>query len=209
VNEERQDPGPRPPDPRMIPPAPPPPRVAGPHATDRWRPRARHVESQTGATGETPRSATGETPRSATGEIPVGDRTGPQYGGRAGSQYGGRAEVPTRDEVPAGMDDLVVRPFLLTGGRTRPGQDGLRVETLIQAQAGVPLASLRFEARRIVELCQRPISIAEVAASCRVPIGVARVLVSDLVADGSVALVAREALSVQLLKRIRDRVRAL
>jgi hypothetical protein len=51
--------------------------------------------------------------------------------------------------------------------------------------------------------------MAEVAAALRVPLGVARVLVSDLVSDGSVTVVQREELSVQLIERIRDRVRAL
>ena len=106
-------------------------------------------------------------------------------------------------------DDLVIRPFLLTGGRTRPAQEGLRVETLLQARSGVMLGSLRFEHRQIVELCEKSTSVAELAAALRVPLGVARVLVSDLVADGSLTLVQREELSVQMIERIRDRVRAL
>jgi hypothetical protein len=108
-----------------------------------------------------------------------------------------------------GADDVVIRPFLLTGGRTRPVQDGLRVETLIQARPGALAATLRFEARQIVELCQQPTSVAELAAALRVPLGVARVLVSDLVADGSVVVAQREELSIQMIERIRDRVRAL
>ena len=108
-----------------------------------------------------------------------------------------------------GFDDLVIRPFLLTGGRTQPTQDGLRVESLLQARAGVMLSTLRFEHRQIVELCQKSTSVAELAAALRVPLGVARVLVSDLVADGSLILVEREELSVQMIERIRDRVRAL
>jgi hypothetical protein len=106
-------------------------------------------------------------------------------------------------------DDLVIRPFLLTGGRTKPAQEGLRVETLLQSRAGVQLGSLRFEHRQIVELCEKSTSVAELAAALRVPLGVARVLVSDLVADGSLTLVQREELSVQMIERIRDRVRAL
>jgi uncharacterized membrane protein len=43
----------------------------------------------------------------------------------------------------------------------------------------------------------------------RVPIGVARVLVSDLVADGWITVLQREELSIQMIERIRDRVRAL
>jgi hypothetical protein len=112
---------------------------------------------------------------------------------------------PEPDEV----DDPVIRPFLLTGGRTHPAQKGLQVESLIQARPDGLRSGLRFEARQIVELCQRPISLAELAAAVRVPIGVARVLVSDLIADGAVTLVQREELSVQMIERIRDRVRAL
>jgi hypothetical protein len=85
----------------------------------------------------------------------------------------------------------------------------LRVESLLQSSPGALSSSLRFEARQIVELCQRTTSVAELAAALRVPLGVARVLVSDLIADGSLTLVQREELSVQMIERIRDRVRAL
>jgi len=37
------------------------------------------------------------------------------------------------------------------------------------------------ESRRIVELCQTPMSVAELAARLSVPVGVCRVLVGDLV----------------------------
>lgn len=106
-------------------------------------------------------------------------------------------------------DDLVIRPFLLTGGRTRPARENLHIETLIQARPGAMPAALRFEARQIVELCRQATSMAELSAALRVPLGVARVLVSDLVDDGSVSVVQREELSIQLIERIRDRVRAL
>jgi hypothetical protein len=112
-------------------------------------------------------------------------------------------------ETAGAGDDLVIRPFLLTGGRTRPVQDGLRVEALVQAQPPALSAPLRFEARRIVEVCQRPTSVAELAANLRLPLGVTRVLVADLMADGSLDLVKQEELSIELIERIRDRVRAL
>jgi hypothetical protein len=133
------------------------------------------------------------------------ERPQPRHADRRGS----RAGVAGSPDDGNGDDDLVIRPFLLTGGRTQPVQDGLRVETLIQARPGLPGSSLRFEARQIVELCQQPTSVAEVAAALRVPLGVARVLVSDLVADGSVVVAQREELSIQMIERIRDRVRAL
>jgi hypothetical protein len=122
---------------------------------------------------------------------------------------GGVGPVPRHVDDRNGSDDLVIRPFLLTGGRTRPAREGLAIETLIQASPGAVSSELRFEARWIVELSQRATSMAELAAALRVPLGVARVLVSDLVAAGSVTVVQREELSVQLIERIRDRVRAL
>lgn len=129
-----------------------------------------------------------------------------RHAGRPGDDPGER--IRSRPE-PDEAEDLVIRPFLLTGGRTRPAQDGLRVESLIQARADALRPDLRFEARQIVDLCHRPVSLAELAAALHLPLGVARVLVSDLVADGLIALVQREELSVQMIERIRDRVRAL
>jgi len=108
-------------------------------------------------------------------------------------------------------DDLVIRPFLLTGGRTRPTRDDLRVESLIQSVTGAStsLETLRFEGRRIVEICRQPTSIAELSGALAVPLGVVRVLVSDLVAEGRVSVVQQQQLSIQMMERIRDRVRAL
>lgn len=124
----------------------------------------------------------------------------------AGPPPPGTAVRPPAEDV---VDDLVIRPFLLTGGRTRPGTDGLRVETLIQSDPSRPHAALRFEARQIVELCFQPISVAEIGSALRLPLGVVRVLVSDLVAGDQVTIAEREQLSVQMIERIRDRVRAL
>jgi hypothetical protein len=106
-------------------------------------------------------------------------------------------------------DDVLVRPFLLTGGRTRPLRDGLRVETLVSAQPSGLSAPLRFERRRIVELCQQPMSVAEIAVRLTVPLGVARVLIADLAAEGFVWCTEPTELSIEMIERIRDRVRAL
>ncbi|MEV1287706.1 DUF742 domain-containing protein [Micromonospora sp. NPDC049679] len=123
----------------------------------------------------------------------------------------GAATTP-EPETPSPVspaDELVVRPFLLTGGRTRPVKDGLRVETMLSAQPAALSAPLRFEARRIVELCQRSMSIADVAVALHVPLGVVRVLVADLVVDGYVHCAEQGELSIEMIERIRDRVRAL
>ncbi|MBF6172012.1 DUF742 domain-containing protein [Nocardia blacklockiae] len=106
-------------------------------------------------------------------------------------------------------DEPVVRPFLMTGGRTTPLIDGLRLETLVHAPPAALSAPLRFEQSTVVRLCQRPHSVAEIAAALRVPVGVARVVVSDLVAAGHVSTHTADELSTAAIERIRDLVRAL
>jgi hypothetical protein len=99
---------------------------------------------------------------------------------------------------------------MLTGGRTRPLRDGLRIETLLRAAPAALSAPLRFESRRIVELCQAPMSVADLAVALRAPLGVIRVIVGDLITDGYLAIVEQLGeLPTSLIERIRDRVRAL
>jgi hypothetical protein len=100
----------------------------------------------------------------------------------------------------------VVRPFVMTSGRTRPVLGELRIETLVSAAPAALGAPLGFERHRIVELCQDPRSVAELAALLPVPLGVARVLVADLAAERYVQVHERSAqdVSVALLERVRD-----
>jgi len=114
------------------------------------------------------------------------------------------------EEAPADpSDELVIRPFMVTGGRTRPLQDGLRIESMVSALPAALSAPLRFELRRIVELCQQPRSVAELAVALGVPLGVARVLIADLLASNLVRAEDQSELSIEIIERIRDRVRAL
>ncbi|MEU4692309.1 DUF742 domain-containing protein [Actinoplanes sp. NPDC023714] len=108
------------------------------------------------------------------------------------------------------MSDPLVRPFMLTGGRTEPVIDGLRVESQLRAAPAALSAPLRFEARRIVELCQRPRSLADLSAALLAPLGVLRVIVGDLLTEGYLSIEEQPGeLSVDLIERIRDGVRAL
>jgi Protein of unknown function (DUF742) len=124
------------------------------------------------------------------------------------------AELPGPNRRPAyearDNDDNAVRPFVITGGRTRPVDDRLRVETLVRAAPAALSAPVHLERRRIIEVCQRPVALADIAASLRVPLGVAMVLVADLAAEGLLR-VDREAsaLSMETIERIRERVRGL
>jgi hypothetical protein len=106
-------------------------------------------------------------------------------------------------------DAALIRPFLVTGGRTRPLKDGLRVETIVSALPAALSAPLRFELRRIVELCQSPRSVAEVAVRLGIPLGVTRVLVADLLGGNYVTCTEPGEIPIDVIERIRDRVRAL
>lgn len=86
-----------------------------------------------------------------------------------------------------GEDELdgIVRPYALTGGRTRTAVP-LPVEALVQALVA-PAVSDTAERRRILELCaDRFESVAEIGAHLGLPVGVVRVVVSDLMASGQV-----------------------
>ena len=91
-----------------------------------------------------------------------------------------------------------VRPYSLTGGRTRFGHV-LLVETFVGATAALEAADERKELtngnltsrvmpemRAIVELCRRMRTVAEIAALLRMPLGVVRVLLSDLADQGKI-----------------------
>jgi len=121
------------------------------------------------------------------------------------------SDPPLPTSTPGGEDeDPVVRPFMLTGGRTRPLRDGLRIETQLHATAGALAAPLRFESRRIIELCQAPRSVADLSAALRAPLAVVRILVADLVGEGLLRIdEPLTDVTPELIERIRDRVRAL
>jgi Protein of unknown function (DUF742) len=113
-----------------------------------------------------------------------------------------------------GPSPRVVRPYVLTQGRTKAPESTYGLEA--QVRALVPPTQLDRaatpEARRIVELCQRATSVAEVAARMTLPLGVARVLVGDLVAVGALAVDVGSpdaATDVALLERLLDGIRAL
>src|SRR4051794_31520554 len=89
------------------------------------------------------------------------------------------AGAPVIDEVQDD-DESLVRPFVITGGRTRHATVHLRVEALVVATDTQPSTTLQFEHASIVEICQHLISVAEVAARIGVPLGVAQILVGDL-----------------------------
>ena len=111
---------------------------------------------------------------------------------------------------------LRVRPYALTGGRTRSAND-LPIETIVKATLrGLSLTSqLTLERKRIVTMCMVPLSIAEISAHMHIPLGVARVLVGDMSAEALLETnrmpVARlgDRPDIKLLERVLDGLQAL
>lgn len=83
----------------------------------------------------------------------------------------------------------LVRPYAVTGGRTRPRYQ-LAVEALVTTtpRGRNTTYGLVPEHQRICDLCAELRSVAEVAALLKMPLGVARVLVGDCAENGLVTV---------------------
>lgn len=116
-----------------------------------------------------------------------------------------------RAESDLGEDEEdLVRPFVITGGRSRHARVHLRVEALVVATATGSDRPLQFEHDRIIGLCRTPLSVAEVAARVGIPLGVAQILVADLAEAGLLQIhEAHQSATPALLLRMIDAVRAL
>ncbi|MDB1090466.1 DUF742 domain-containing protein, partial [Streptomyces sp. ACA25] len=109
---------------------------------------------------------------------------------------GGTQPPPNRQHEPPGRrrpaDDnapqSLVRPYAMTGGRTRPRYQ-LAIEALVSTTAEpARLQGQLPEHQRICQLCYEVKSVAEVSALLSIPLGVARILVADLAEAGLVAI---------------------
>ncbi|HEX2700698.1 MAG TPA: DUF742 domain-containing protein [Acidimicrobiales bacterium] len=106
----------------------------------------------------------------------------------------------------------LVRPYAITGGRTRSRTTHLPMEALVVCSAeGHSRTRLVLERRRIAELCETPVSVAEISAHLEVPLGVARVLVGDMADDGLVQVSQPRTgrPDIVLLERVLNGIRAL
>jgi uncharacterized protein DUF742 len=119
-----------------------------------------------------------------------------------------RSAVATPDEDSGRL----VRPYALTGGRTK-AQRAYPLEALVAttfmgehySDGSSP------EAQAICALCHSSRSVAEVAAHLNIPIGVARVLICDLVREGLVLVheASADAPDTVLLERVLSGLRRL
>ena len=94
------------------------------------------------------------------------------------------------DTGPRGIADessALVRPYAVTGGRTKP-RTQLQIEAMVAAshyEAG-DISVLSPECQAILSFCRDWRSVAEVSAVLRMPLGVARVLIADMAMEGLV-----------------------
>lgn len=114
----------------------------------------------------------------------------------------------------------LVRPYAMTGGRTKPGPTGVRFDliALVTLDTGAPGMDgdtvLGPEHRVLIALCRTETqSVAELSAGADLPVGVVRVLLGDLLELGCVT-VSRPVPPAQLpderiLREVIDGLRAL
>jgi hypothetical protein len=114
----------------------------------------------------------------------------------------------------AWFDDPLVRPYAVTGGRTRSSQLGLDLITLVVALRTPAEVDLQPEYAKALQVCQKPVSVAEVSAMVDLPLQVVKVVLSDLITQGLVIFrsamnPAKEAPSQQVLQAVLDGIRRL
>jgi hypothetical protein len=114
-----------------------------------------------------------------------------------------------RDEAQGGHD--FVRPFIMTGGRTRAERRDLRVETMLQAAVDEIPYDLPSEQEQLLRLCEEPQSVAEVAAKLNLVVGVVAVIAGDLIVTGLLDVHHTDPVEIELdmLTKMIERVRAI
>ncbi|MER8186210.1 DUF742 domain-containing protein [Kitasatospora sp. NPDC094015] len=86
--------------------------------------------------------------------------------------------LPGRDEDPD-------RLYTVTKGRSRPPEHAFDLVTLIVTERE-PAPGMQSEHARILELCENPTAVVEVAADLGLPVSVVRILLGDLLEAGTI-----------------------
>src|SRR5262245_21883127 len=120
--------------------------------------------------------------------------------------------VPNR---PMLDDDagLLIRPYTLTDGRTRPSAKFDHLTMVVATGTGLN-DDHDTEHLLVLRLCSHPVAVAEIAALMKMPAVVIKVLLSDLVDCGAVvtrsvdAVPRSDAIDMSLLEAVLDGLRA-
>jgi hypothetical protein len=119
---------------------------------------------------------------------------------------------PTAASEVSGGDAAgrLVRPFTLTGGRTRPSRADFTLITTVTAVDPPPAWAPRLqpEHARILTRCAEPIAVAELAAHLDLPVSVVVIMLCDLLEAGRITMRPPHPVSrtpdLQLLQKVRD-----
>ena len=103
----------------------------------------------------------------------------------------------------------VVRPYVMTGGRTRTARRDLRVETMLATVVGARGEGLTAEQAALLEACRTPMALAEASARLGLVVSVTAILAGDLVAEGLLEVHQTNPVEIELdmLNRMIEAVR--
>lgn len=108
----------------------------------------------------------------------------------------------------------VVRPYALTGGRTRPTGEKFDLLALVASTITRPIDDLMLEPEylEVIRQCRQPKPVADLASDLDLPLGVVRILLSDMREQGliTISVPPRSRLTdPQLLRDVADALRRL
>ncbi|MGH3244076.1 MAG: DUF742 domain-containing protein [Spirillospora sp.] len=108
----------------------------------------------------------------------------------------------------------MVRPYVMTSGRTEPSRGEFDLITLVVAVAAEPNAMIGLgpEHLAIVRLCRHVMSVAEITGHLDLPVATVRVMLGDLLDRGLVSLrepATSDQHDIRLYKAVIDGLRAL
>ena len=107
----------------------------------------------------------------------------------------------------------VVRPYALTGGRTRPTGGTIDLLALVTSRnAPVDELLLEPEHRQVLRQCWHPTPVADLASDLDLPLGVVRILLSDMREHGLITIrppLQNRLTDPQVLKDVADALRRL
>lgn len=77
----------------------------------------------------------------------------------------------------------VVRPYALTGGRTRPRGESFDLLAVVASAVdgkAIDRMLLEPEQAQVLRYCRKPTSVADLASELDLPLGVVRIMLSDM-----------------------------
>jgi len=108
----------------------------------------------------------------------------------------------------------VVRPYALTGGRTRPAGESIDLLALVASTEAGSVGDLFLEPEylEVIRQCRQPKTVADLASDLNLPLGVVRILLSDMREHGFIVIRqpgSKRLADPRILKDVADALRRL